>query len=98
MSEERSEYADVIAAPVPGAQNGFFVKLIGCADARRPVEMVLDAAVHRNATHADDQDVAGSQVEKTGVPRLVDRLRVDDVQPQAVVQGHSRARAPGVLR
>src|SRR3954468_10915696 len=98
MSEERPEYADVVAAPVAGAQYRFFINLVGRADARRPVEMVFHAAVHRNATDADDQNVASGQVEKPGISRLVDRLRINDVEPQAVVQRDSCVRTPGILR
>ncbi len=45
-----------------------------------------------------DLDQAGIEVEEPAVAGLVDRLRVDDVEPQAVVDRRLRVQPPGVLR
>ena len=98
VAEQRSEDADVVDAAVAAAQDRLLGDLMGRAHTRRPVQLVLDTAVQRNIPDPDDPDLAGVQVEEPCVARVVDRLRVDDVEPQPVVERRLAVHAPGVLR
>ena len=70
MAEQRSEDADVVASAVAGAQDGLLVELVGRAEARRPVERVLDVAVQPDVADAGDVDLAGREIEEPAVARL----------------------------
>ena len=98
MAEERPEHADVVAAAVAGTQHRLFVDLVGRADARRPVQAVLDVTVQADAADPDHPDLARVEIEEPGVARLVDGLRVDDIEPQPVVERQLVVHPPGVLR
>jgi hypothetical protein len=91
VAEQRSEHADVVAAPEAAADHGTFVDLC-------PVQFVLDVAVQFGVADADDRNFSCGQIEVSGIARLVDRLRVDDVEPQAVIQRQLVGRAPGRFR
>ncbi len=97
VAEGGPEHADVVAAPVAGADHGLGVDLVRDAEAWRPVDLVLDVALQVDVAHAADADLAGVDVQPAAVARLVHGLRVDDVGPQPVVEGQLRGGAPGVL-
>ena len=107
MTEQRSEHADVVAAPITGSEHRLLVQLVRRADARRPVRMILDAAVQRNASDARDEDVgrwngnlpvADVGQNEPALAGVADRLRVDEIEAQAVVQRQLAVDVPGVLR
>ena len=59
---------------------------------------VLDVAVQADAADAANEDLAGVEVQPAAVAGLVHRLRIDDVEAQAVVHGQLRVGSPRVLR
>src|SRR5882672_10814020 len=107
MAKQRSEHADVVAAPITGSEHCLLVQLVRRADARRPVRMILDAAVQRNASDARDEDVgrwdgnpsvADIRENEPALADIADGLRVDEIEPQAVVQRQLAVGMPRVLR
>ena len=75
----------------------FSSSLIRRAEARRPVEIVLDVTVQPDAADPRHFDQACVEIEESAVAGLVHRLRVDHVQPQPVVQRQLGGDPPGVL-
>src|SRR5206468_3589952 len=98
VAEQRAEDADVVAAPVAGADHQLLIELISDAEARREVQAVFDAAIERDAADACYLDLACVDVEEAAVAGLIHRLRIDHVQTQAVVERQLAVGAPGVLR
>ena len=77
VTEQRAEDADVVAAAVTAADDRLVVELIRRAEARRPVQAVLDVAAEIDAAHAPHRRPPGGQVDPRPVAGLVDGLRVD---------------------
>src|SRR5207253_2597551 len=97
VAENRPEDTEVVTAAVAAAQDGLFPELIRDANARRPVQRVLDATVQTDAADAGDADVRRWNIralpvdrreQEASLVRAVDGLRVDDVEAQAVVHRH----------
>ena len=97
MAEQRTEHTDIVGAPIAGADHGLFVQLIGPADTRRPIESVLGISGQVNAAYTAHESATGGEIDPRPVARLVDRLRVDHVEAQPVIECQLWGRAPGIL-
>ena len=86
VAEKRTEHTDVVAAPVTGAEHSPFVHLIRCSDTRRPIESVFGISGQVNVAHTPHETATGGEIDPRPVARLVDRLRVDHVEAQPVIE------------
>src|SRR5215510_7596551 len=97
MAEERTEDPDVVAAAIARADHHLVSDLVREAQARGEIDAVLHVAAETGAAEADSADLASIEAQEAGVAGLVDRLRIDNVQAQAVIDVQLRRHAPGVL-
>src|SRR5262245_21101390 len=97
MAEERTEDPNVVAAAIARANHHLVGGLVREAQSRGEIDAVLHVAAETGTAEADSAYLARIEVQETGVAGLVDRLRIDNVQAQAVVDGQLRRQAPGVL-
>ena len=87
VAEGRAEDADVVAAAVAHPDDGLLVDLVGDAEAGR--ELILFLMSPFSADAADCRPPSSRpclEVEEAGVAGLVDRLRHDVLEPDAVVE------------
>ena len=98
MSKDRTEHAQVVAAPVAAADHGLRVQLIGDAQTRRKVvQGRLHIQIAAHAIHARHQHLARLEAYKTSARISVDHLRTVDFPPQSVVHGQPGRHLPGIL-
>ena len=98
MSKDRTEYADIEAAPITGSNDRRRTHLVGNSDSRT-LGIGLSSPVHIAGDAADtgDVQVAGIQIQQRSVPWGVDRLWEVELIAKPVVDRQLRGCSPGVL-
>src|SRR5262249_17527435 len=70
---------------------------VGDGQTRGKVDAVLDVSIEIGIADAGREDLARLETQEARIARLVDSLRVDDIQAQAIVDRELRIDAPRVL-
>ena len=98
VAKQRAEHPEIVAAPEACTKDRLLRQLVRRTQPRCPVEPVLRVAGQVDVADAADEAAARREIDPRAVPGFVDRLRVDDVEPQAIVERQLRVEPPGVLR
>ena len=98
VSKQRSEHADVIAAPVTHADNRLWSYLVSNSQPRRELRpVVFGASVITDTAVASNPNYSFRQYCETAVALTVHAFRSVELPAQTVVKGQFRRDAPGVL-